>query len=78
MKTRVITLSVNEYVPQVWVPHFLWGGHWEGISLDEEGNFWRFEGLKGQYDRCTVSTHKEAEDITVSFLKWEQKKEKLV
>lgn len=32
-KTRVVKIDEDKFIPQIWVPHFLWGGHWESLYL---------------------------------------------
>jgi hypothetical protein len=78
MKTRVVKLSNSEYVPEFWVPNFLFGGHWVGISLDKEGSYFYYTGDSGILKYCVVSTEAEAEEIANTYLKIKQKKKMLL
>jgi hypothetical protein len=74
MRTRIVKLTESEYVPQVWVPHFLCGGHWSGIQRDTDGGLWTYDGDTGQLERCVVTSEKEANDILSAYVTRTQKK----
>jgi len=77
MKTRIMKLSDTEFVPQHWIPHFLWGGHWEGIQLTETGSFYSFESKPGMLQYCVYSTEQKAEEVLTGFVKMKQRHEML-
>ena len=67
MKTRIMKLSDNEYVAQYWVPHFLFGGHWEGLQKLPDGSIYSFGGAEGILKHCVVSSNKQAEDLLKEY-----------
>lgn len=61
MKTRIVELDPTGFVPQYWVKHFLFGGHWVAL-------YWRNGSLYGvtdpssMLDKATTSKE-EAEEL---------------
>lgn len=73
-KTRIVQTGDSEFVPEVFIKHFLWGGHWEGIQKKDENSFYLFNGAAALLKYCVVATEKEAEDIRYSYIAYLEKK----
>jgi hypothetical protein len=72
MKTRIAKLSNNEFVAEYWVPHFLWGGHWEGIQ-ELEGAFYSFQSPNNILKYCIQPTQEKAEELLAAFVRHKQR-----
>ena len=67
MKTRIVKLGDDRFIPQRYVPHFLWGGHWEGIQCLDENTFYSFESFEAQLKKCVVASDELARKVRENF-----------
>lgn len=64
MKTRIVELSDSEFVPQCWVPNFLFSGYWVGV----DSMYNTIIEVERQIKYCSVPSRKRAESILEGLL----------
>lgn len=63
IKRRIVKLDEDRYVPQYFREHFLFGGEWNGLGVNEHDNLYSYADKSTQLDRCVVGSYEEAQKI---------------